>query len=450
MTQILIVDDDQAMCRLLKRLLQKAGMDVVCKSDPHEAVDVLSRQEFDLVLSDFYMPQLTGEDILHHVKNLQPATDVIIMTAFASIEHAVNAMRSGAYDYIVKPFQNDDVLHAVGRVLEKRRLERENTLLRSQLVRTSSFHHMVGKSVAMERLFTLIQKVSQSDATVNLQGESGTGKELVARAIHQCGPRSSKPFVAVNCSALPDTLLESELFGHARGAFTGAAEARQGLFQHADGGTLFLDEIADTSPAVQAKLLRVLQEKKVRRLGDNMEKGVDVRVITATSRDLNHLMEQEAFREDLFYRINVFPIAVPPLRERREDIPMLAEHFLQGRKRLETRTMDILCAYHWPGNIRELENLMERLCVFIEAEHIFPDDLPAEIHGFSRLPMDTQLPYNEAKEQALREFHHEYLGSILSRAGGNITQAARTLNLDRANLQRLLRRYTIDPDTYRS
>jgi transcriptional regulator with PAS, ATPase and Fis domain len=295
----------------------------------------------------------------------------------------------------------------------------------------------------MENLFASIRKVADSDATVLLLGESGTGKELVSRAIHFSGKRKDRNFVAVNCSALPDTLLESELFGHTKGAFTGASESKQGLFEYADGGTLFLDEIADTSPSVQAKLLRVIQDKKIRKLGDNKEIGVDVRIITATSKNLRKLIDENTFREDLFYRINVFPLTIPPLRDRREDIPLMVEHFLKNRKRIHPSALDILANYNWPGNVRELENIVERLVVFSADDTILPADLPAETQDIICKTIDTHLPYADAKQRVLDEFNRNFIRKALFQTEGNVTKAAEKVKLDRANLQRLMRKHGV-------
>ncbi|WP_034763434.1 sigma-54-dependent transcriptional regulator [Chrysiogenes arsenatis] len=457
MARIFVIDDDAAMCRLLERLLVRENHDVRTCSRSIEALAILETDIFDVVLSDFYMPEATGSDILQQVRSVQPQADVIIMTAFATIEHAVDAMRNGAYDYIVKPFENDTVIHAIRRVIEKRVLRAENQQLRQELIRRYSFQSIVGQSPAMQGLFGLIEKIADSHATVSIQGESGTGKELVARAIHYSSHRARKNFVAVNCSALPDTLLESELFGHAKGSFTGATESRQGLIQHAEGGTLFLDEIADTSAAVQAKLLRVLQEKKIRRLGDTAEIEVNVRVITATSRVLSTLVQDNLFREDLFYRINVFPLSIPPLRERRDDIPLLLEHFLRGRKTIESPALDALMGYDWPGNIRELENLVERLCVFVGSPLITYETLPQEItcrpasssSNHDCGAFQATSTYQEAKEYALNSFHSHYLNALFRDSGGNVTRAAVRAGLDRANLQRLVRRYDFDTARFR-
>lgn len=449
MTRILVIDDDQGICHLLARILQKEGFNVVAETSPSNAINSFKSNNFDLVITDFYMPEMNGLELLGEIKNINPDVDVIVMTAYASIDNAVDAMRKGAYDYIVKPFQNDDLLLSIKRVFEKRMLAEENRYLRAELSKKYGFHNIIGSSPAMQNLFNLIERVADSDAAALLIGESGTGKELVARAIHFSGKKKDRNFVAINCSALPDTLLESELFGHTKGAFTGATESKQGLFEYANGGTLFLDEIADTSPSVQAKLLRVIEDKKIRKLGDNKEMEVDVRIITATSRNLRKLIDENTFREDLFYRINVFPLNIPPLRERREDIPLLIDHFLKDRKRIHPSALDIFMNYNWPGNVRELENMIERLVVFASSETVMPDDLPSEIKDTVCKKIDSSLSYQEAKKQVLDEFNQNFIVCTLRQTGGNVTKAAEKLKLDRANLQRLMRKYGITSSEYK-
>ncbi|MBZ0157506.1 MAG: sigma-54 dependent transcriptional regulator [Alphaproteobacteria bacterium] len=443
MAHILVIDDDQAIGYLFSRLLTKGGFECTIESSPLKALALFRENRFDLVITDFYMPEMTGIELLEKVKTISPETDVIVMTAYASVDNAVEAMKRGAYDYLVKPFQNDDVLLSVKRVLEKRKLTEENRFLREELSKKYGFQNIIGTSPAMRNLFAAIKKVADSDATVLLLGESGTGKELVSRAIHFSGKRKDRNFVAVNCSALPDTLLESELFGHAKGAYTGAIESKQGLFEHADGGTLFLDEIADTSPSVQAKLLRIMQDKKIRKLGDTRETEVNVRIITATSKNLRKLIDKNTFREDLFYRINVFPLGIPSLRERREDIPLLVEHFLKGRKRIHPAALDFLTNHNWPGNVRELENMVERLVVFSGGDTIMPEDLPAEAQDIICKKIDTRLSYAEAKQRVIDEFNRNFIRKTLLHTEGNVTKAAENAKLDRANFQRLMRKYGI-------
>jgi len=441
MARILVVDDDSATCSLLTRVLQKEGYEVVSENNPARALELFTNDTFSIIITDFYMPGMNGSELLQELKKIKPDIEVIIMTAFATVENAVDAMKKGAYDYIVKPFSNDDLLMSVKRVLEKIKLTQENRYLRAELTKKCGFHNIIGKSPAIRKIFALTEKVADSDAAVLLLGESGTGKELVARAVHFSGKRKIRNFVAVNCSALPDTLLESELFGHTKGAFTGATENKQGLFEYADGGTLFLDEIADTSPSVQAKLLRVIEDKKIRKLGDNKEINVDVRIITATSRNLRKLIDENTFREDLFYRIHVFPLNIPPLRDRKEDIPLLIEHFLKNRKRIHQSAIDMLNNHNWPGNVRELENIIERLVVFSNSDCIMAEDLPAEIKDIVCKKMDCSLSYHDAKKSVMDDFNKSFIFCTLKQTGGNVTKAAEKLGLDRANLQRLMRKY---------
>ncbi len=449
MARILVIDDDIATCNLFSRVLQKEGLEVASEKNPLVALDYFSNNNIDIVITDFYMPEMNGLELLDEIKKMKDDVDVIVMTAYATVDNAVDAMKKGAYDYLVKPLSNDDLIMSVRRVLEKRRLKRENEYLRAELAKKENFHNIIGKSAAMRNIFALIEKVADSNATAILLGESGTGKDLVARAIHNTGKRKNKNFVALNCSALPDTLLESELFGHVKGAFSGAADNKQGLMEYADGGTLFLDEIADTSPSVQAKLLRVIEDKKIRRLGENRETAVDVRIITATSKNLRKLIDDNTFREDLFYRINVFPLNMPPLRERREDIPLLVGYFLKERKRIHPSALEKLINYDWPGNVRELENMIERLVIFAGADVIMPEDLPAELNNIFRNDLDSGLSYREAKNRVLKEFHKNFISKKLMETNGNVTKAAEQIKLDRANFQRLMRRHEIVSDEYK-
>ncbi len=449
MARILVIDDDIVTCTLFSRVLQKEGMEVATENNPLAALDYCKNNDIDIVITDFYMPEMNGLELLAEIKKMQKDVDVIVMTAYATVDNAVEAMKKGAYDYLVKPLSNDDLIMSIGRVLEKRRLKQENEYLRAELSKKDSFHNIIGKSAAMRKIFDLIEKVADSTATAILLGESGTGKDLVARAIHDAGKRKNKNFVAVNCSALPDTLLESELFGHVRGAFSGATDNKQGLLEYANGGTLFLDEIADTSPSVQAKLLRVIEDKKIRRLGENKEVVVDVRIITATSKNLRRLIDENTFREDLFYRINVFPLNIAPLRERREDIPLLVGYFLKDRKRLHPSALEKLINYDWPGNVRELENMIERLVIFSGTDTIMPEDLPAELNNVFCNNLASDLSYHEAKKRMLNEFHKSFISKKLMETNGNVTKAAERIKLDRANFQRLMRRYLIVPEEYK-
>lgn len=448
MARIIIIDDDLNTCTLLSRLLSKEGHEVSAYQNPKNALESMDSAVTDLVITDISMPEMNGIEVLEEVRKTAPAIDVIMITAFASVESAVDALRKGAYDYVVKPFQNDDLLQSVGRVLEKRGLYEENIYLKAEISRRFGKSNIVGISDSMQEVFSKIEKVAESDATVSILGESGVGKELVAKAIHLSGSRKGKRFVALNCSALPENLLESEIFGHIKGAFTGALESKQGLFEYAGGGTLFLDEVGDTPVSVQSKLLRAIEDKKIRPVGDNREVGVDVRIITATSKDLKQLIADGAFREDLFYRINVIPLSIPPLRERREDIPVLLNHFLKKGKRICSGALDIMTSYSWPGNVRELENMVERILLFCNGPEIEVHDLPEELLKTVNLSFINES-YADARKKAVDSFNISIIKSALKRSAGNVTRAARSLEMDRANFQRLLRKYSVDPSVFR-
>ncbi len=438
---ILIVDDHVEMARLLAEHLTALGHNCRAVDSGKAAVDSLARELPDLVLTDLRMADVDGLDVLGAVHAIDRDIPVIVMTAFGSVESAVEAMRRGAVNYVVKPIRLDELTLHVQRTLEQRTLRREHKLLRAET--RTQLGSMIGKSAAIRRVYELIDRVAPSPAAVLLRGESGTGKELVARAIHDRGPRHDRAFVAVNCTALPEALLESELFGHTRGAFTGAAAARPGLIVEASGGTLFLDEIGDLSPPLQARLLRVLQEGEVRAVGSDAARHVDVRIIAATHQDLEARIERGEFRADLFYRLDVVPITVPPLRDRLDDISLLAAHFLErARARnpqavvaaLSTEVLAALGRYAWPGNVRELENLVERLVVVgTNAEAALADltELaPRVVERGDRfsLPRD--------KLATLREVEDEYIEWMLQQCGGNKTRAAEQLGVDPSTLHR--------------
>jgi DNA-binding NtrC family response regulator len=420
---LLVVDDDLAMREMLASLFREQGFAVQEAASADEALGHLGEHEFDAVVSDIKMPGRSGIELVGEARRLRPDTPIILMTAFGSIDSAVEAMRAGAFDYVTKPFEPDVVQLTVERALERRALEEENRRLRRAVDQTRSLGDLIGASPAMREIFALIRKVAHSKASVLITGESGTGKEMVARAIHFHGPRASKPFLPINCTAIPEGLLESELFGHVRGAFTGAHATKKGLFEKAGGGTLFLDEIGDMGPGLQSKLLRVLQDREIRAVGGTQTIRVDVRIVAATNKDLIQEMEAGRFREDLYYRLNVIPIEIPPLRERPEDVPALANAFVrkhaEGRKRsLSAAAQERLTGYPWKGNARELENVMERALALTDADEIGPDDLP--------LPG----PQGEAPVEEL------YIEEVLASTGGNKVQAARVLGIDRKTLYR--------------
>ncbi|HEV8142589.1 MAG TPA: sigma-54 dependent transcriptional regulator [Methylomirabilota bacterium] len=442
---LLVADDDPGLRESLQRTLTRAGYQVVLAPDGRAALEQIQGGGLDLILSDLRMPGLTGIELLRAAKTLAPDVDVILLTAFGTIEEAVNAMKDGAYDFITKPFRGEQLLKVVGKALERRSLIEQNRVLQKQLEDLRSKGAMIGGSPAFRRMMTLVEQVADSSATVLIKGESGAGKEGVARAIHERSARRNKPFVAVNCAALPETLLESELFGYERGAFTDAKSRKEGRFELADGGTLFLDEVADLSPLTQPKILRVLQEGEFERLGATRTQRVDVRVVTATNQDLGQMVKDKRFREDLYYRLNVITITVPPLREKREDIRLLAQHFLRvyaakNNRHLEGFTDDAirrLEGYAWPGNVRELENVIERGVVLARGSLMDVTDLPEEIAGATPLPEGV---LTVRIGTPLSEIEARLLDATLQVTGGNKTLAAKLLGIDVRTVSRKLER----------
>lgn len=450
MSKILVIDDEQSMRDFLSIMLKKEGHDVVAAENGNDALKAVQTEIFDLVISDVKMPGLNGIDVLKTVKEVSPETVVIMITAYATAETAVEAMKLGAYDYITKPFKVDEIKLVIQKALEKGHLRKENILLRREIESRAGFENFIGKSEPMQRVFSLIRQVADTRSTVLITGESGTGKELVARAIHFNSTRKDKPFVTVNCGALPETLLESELFGYMKGAFTGAAANKQGLFEAANSGTIFLDEISGTTPALQIKLLRVLQEREFMRLGGTTEIKVDVRVIAASNKDLLAEVSKGAFREDLFYRLNVIQIHLPPLRDRKEDIPVLVDFFQNkfssGKepKKITPDALNMLMSYRWAGNVRELENTIERLTILasgdtIRLEHI-PDSVKNLQPGAELIPSD--IPDEGLDLEALLENTEKaLLQKALDKSGGVKTEAAKLLGLSFRSFRHRLQKY---------
>jgi two-component system response regulator HydG len=448
------------MLTLFEKILGTA-YELTTAGDGTSGLSLIASRSFDLVVTDIRMPGADGFEILKAVKAYAPDTEVVMMTAYASVQKAVEAIKLGAYDYIQKPFDPDDVSLIVARAVERKRLREQAANLRRELEGVYGFDNIVGKSPAMREVYELVQRAAKLDITVLVAGETGTGKELVARAIHHHSGRADGKFVAVNCGALPTELVESELFGHAKGAFTGAHAAKPGLFEEARGGTLFLDEIGDLPLAVQVKLNRALQDKVVRRVGETSEMAVDVRVVAATHRDLKAEAQAGKFREDLFYRLNVFPIRLPALRERREDIPLLAAHLLQkygkghGRdaQRFEPEALRALTSYAWPGNVRELENAIERAVAISDGQTVSADALPEEVRGtqLGHVPAEilVRMPYREAVDHARDRFSRDYLVALMREFGGNVTRAAERAGMERESLHRLLKRYGVRSDNFK-
>ncbi len=398
-SELLIVDDEASNLESLTRIFEREGLEVVTAPNGKDALELLRKRRFDVLLTDLMMAGVSGVDLLKATRQLSPETEVVVMTAYGTVENAVEAMREGAYDFVTKPLKRAHVVRVVEKAFERRSLVSENRTLRAQLAATKR-RPIIGQSLTMRRMMEVVEQAAPSAATVLLLGESGTGKELIARQIHESSARAGKAFVPVNCAAIPETILESELFGYEKGSFTGATARREGRFTHADGGTLFLDEIGEVPLSVQVKLLRVLQEGEIERLGGRAQK-IDIRLVAATNKDLRREVTEGRFREDLFYRLNVIALRVPPLRERKDDIPLLVEHFFtrfreKNRKALTAVTaeaIDFLGSYDWPGNVRELENAIERAVVLCKSSQIGVDDLPRELRG--------QAPWIGASDRAL-------------------------------------------------
>jgi DNA-binding NtrC family response regulator len=445
--RVLVVDDDRAMCQLLFDLLREDGYAVDVAHDGESAIEKHRTNRFDLIITDLMMPRMKGVELIQKLREIDGSAPVLLITAFGTIESAVEAMRAGAFHYVTKPFHNDEILLQIKRALEQQKLQKELKRLRTEVQARERFQNIIGQSEAMQKVFETIAQVSDLPANLLIEGESGTGKEIIARAIHFNSSRATGPFVPVNCAAIPENLLESELFGYVRGAFTDARKDRHGLFQEASGGILFLDEISEIPPALQAKLLRVLEDKEVRPLGANQGEKVDARVLSASNQKLEELVRAGRFRQDLFYRLNVIRIELPPLRERSEDIPLLVNHFIekfaQGAKhRVEGIQADALAAlksYEWPGNIRELEHTIERAVLLGKGATIGLEDLPPHLiaRGESGFVVGQAL----TKQLTLHDLEREYIGKVLESTRGNKTEAARILGVDRTTLYRKLEEY---------
>ncbi len=441
--RILVVDDDQEMCGMLSDVLREEGFSVLTTNESLEASKLLKKEEFDVFITDLKMKGPKGLDLLDEANKVAPLTPVIIITAFGTIESAKKAMKMGAYDYITKPFQIDEIILTVRKALENRLLKKEVLRLKKEVESRYDFHHLIGRSPFMQRIYDLIERISDSSSNVLITGESGTGKELVAKAIHYSGIRKEGPFVAVNCAAIPETLLESELFGYKKGAFTDAKADKRGLIFEANEGTLFLDEITEMSSMLQAKLLRVIEEKEVRPLGDTNSYPVDARVISTTNRNIQSAIQEGNFREDLFYRLKVIDIELPPLRERKEDLPLLVQHFIgkfgQGQKKsisgISEEAMRILLNYPWPGNVRELENVIQRAITLTQHDTILPEDLPV-----SMVEKTKENPVEKAFQEkyTMDQLEKEYIRKVLVEVGGNKSKAAEILGFDRKTLYRKL------------
>lgn len=463
--RILVIDDDSVIGLSCQRILQAAGHEVPYFQSPAAGLQAALSGNFDIVLVDLMMPGTSGMEILGQIKAAGVASEVVIITGHATVESAVEAMKQGAHDYVSKPFSPAQLRMAVGRAWEHSRLIHENVALRQELEINQGFEGIIGESRPMQRVFALARRVAPTDGTVLLIGESGTGKEMFVRAIHRLSRRKDHPLMACDCSALAPTLLESELFGHVKGSFSGAVATKQGLFEAAHRGTLFLDEIGNLSMETQGKLLRALETKQVKKVGDTVERDVDIRLISATNRDLAEMVREGEFREDLYYRLNVVPVFLPPLRERLGDIPLLATAFLDrfcrknqvGVKGFSAEALCLIENYAWPGNVRELRNIVERLAILCDQDRIEPHHLPEEIRqapvraaSGAELPRtweEFKLLKQQIRDAAVQQLERRFLVDALTRCGGNVTRAAEEIGIQRTNLHALMRKHGLGSDT---
>ena len=448
--KILIVDDEEGVRKLLGRILGKNGYDTVSAPSAEEALRLVEADQFDLVITDIKMPGMDGLQLLQELKAFNPGLPIIVITAYGTVESAVQALRAGAYDYITKPFENDEIRLTVAKTFERERLLAENRYLHDELEGRYSFSGIVGQSEEMQRVFDMASSVAVSNANVLITGESGTGKELIARSIHYNSNRKEKPFIVLNCAALPENLIESELFGHEKGAFTGAINAKKGRFELAHEGTLFIDEVGEMTPSSQVKLLRVIQEQEFERVGGSRTISCDVRIVAATNKDLEQAVKEGDFRDDLYYRLNVVNIDMPPLRKRREDIESLARHFLQkfaaetGKKidDISPRALSCLLAYEWPGNVRELQNVMERAVVLARGESVTPHDFPQNLQGDAQICVD--IPDRDGNlTELLEDLERQLILQTLRRHDNSQTKAASALGIKRTTLRYKMEKYDL-------
>ncbi len=448
--KILIVDDEKNMCQYLTIMLRREGYEVKTAHSGKKALQEIKEGNFDVVLTDIKMEGMDGIALLRAVKEQNPTIPVIIMTAYATQKTAIEALNSGAYYYLIKRAKNEEIKMVIRSALDMHKVKTENVYLKRQLKKKEDFKEIIGKSEEIQAVFCLVNKVADTDSTILISGESGTGKELIAKAIHYRSGRAGQPFVSINCGALPENLLESELFGHVKGSFTGAIRDKDGMFKVASGGTFFLDEVGETSLAIQVKLLRVLQEREIIPVGGTAPIKVDVRLIAATNADLEKAVKEERFRADLYYRLNVIPVHIPPLRERRDDIPLLVDHFLRiatdrtGRtKSIAKTSMDLLCAYDWPGNVRELENVIERGVILQDGDEIFPDNLPPKVchHTSERRGVNV-----EDAQMTLDELEKQYLVSVLEETSWQKKKASSILGINASTLYRKIQRYGLSQE----
>jgi DNA-binding NtrC family response regulator len=447
---VLLVDDEESFRNILKEELALMGFNMKTVPNGEEAKKIITQENFDIILLDIKLPGMDGIATLKVIKELSPLSEVIMLTAYATVENAISSMKLGAYDYLTKPCKLEELEAVIHKAYEKKHLVQQNIKLKQELARRDRHNTFIGESPKIKTILELISKVANTDSTVLIQGESGVGKELVANLIHKNSLRKDHPFVVIDCGTLPEELMENELFGHERGAYTSAIGFKHGLLEVADTGTLFLDEIGDISPIIQQKLLRVLETRTFRRVGGTKDIKVDIRLIAATNKDLQKLVAEGNFREDLFYRLNVFPITVPPLRERKEDIPLLAKHFLRNttitgkdKKEISDEAMELLLKYHWPGNVRELQNVIERAIILSDDQCITPKDLPLTLKVEPERSKENGGATNNIR--SLQDLEKNYILKVLEECGGNRVKAARAMNLSERTLYRKLKKHHIHP-----
>jgi len=455
--RILVIDDEKEMLKTLGKLLSNAGFECLRSETGAEGIKLMYDFDFDAILCDLFMPEIDGFQITREAKNLQPETPVIILTAFGTIQRAVEAIKQGAYDFIEKPFDGEHLIFLLKRAIEHKKLKYKNRQLISQLEKLNTFENLIGQSEQMQKIFGIITKVAPTDANILITGESGTGKELIARSIHNLSKRKGHIFVPINCGAFPATLFEAELFGYEKGSFTGAYNSKIGLMEYANKGTFFMDEVMEMPPQTQVKLLRVLEEKKFRRLGGTKEIEIDVRIVAATNKKINEALEKGLIREDFYYRLNVVRIHVPPLRQRKEDIKLLAYHFLKKAAKsssfniteIDDDVLDIFENYYWPGNVRELKNIIKRCVVLATKEKITLSDLPPYMLKNRNNVNFNNMNLARAKKEAIEKIEKDYLLFLLNKYNGNVTKMAPEAGMTRRNLHRILNKHNLDPNNWR-
>ncbi|HPC42301.1 MAG TPA: sigma-54 dependent transcriptional regulator [Spirochaetota bacterium] len=454
--KILVVDDEEGMCKLLREILKEKGYSVSDYSSPEQALKKLEDDLFDIAIVDMKMPGIDGISFLYKSREINSSMDFIMITAYGSIENAVEAIKIGAFDYITKPFQSDEIILAVDKIIERKDLIEENKRLRKEIERLSERGNVIAQSASMQEIIKFVHKIADSSLSVLITGESGTGKEVIAKYIHDASARNAGPFIPVQCNLLPLNLLESELFGFKKGSFTGADENRAGLFEQAHNGTLFLDEIGDIGPDIQGKLLRFLQDKEVRRIGETKPRKLDVRLISATNKNLESLIAQNKFREDLYFRIKVICIVIPPLRERIDDIPIMTQHFLSQYYKHNSRSIEMdtncvpyLMKYTWPGNVRELKNCIESASVLCDDNIIRVSDINRILTSQNVIRHQDDGSFKESKARVMEEFEKKYVINMLIQNKGNIAAASRDSKIDRKNFWQMIEKYGINPDDYK-